>query len=145
SLPTDPTGADLGTVFRITTNGQFTPLVQFHGTNGSNPGASLALGPDGNLYGSTADGGPGGGGTLFRIVLAPLLTGITKGANGNVVVTGSGPPDSPYQLLSSANVSAPLATWTSLTSGLLGPDGTFSFTDNGAAAVQARFYRLSIP
>jgi len=145
SLPTDPTGADLGTVFRITTNGLFTPLFQFQGTNGANPGASLALGPDGNLYGSTANGGPGGGGTLFRIVLTPLLTGITKGADGNMVVTGTGPPDSPYRLLSSANVSAPLATWTSLTSGILGADGTFSFTDDGAAAVQARFYRLSIP
>jgi hypothetical protein len=45
--------------------------------------------------------------------------------------------------VSSANVSAPVATWTSLTSGVLGADGTFSFTDNGAAAAQARFYRLS--
>jgi hypothetical protein len=62
-----------------------------------------------------------------------------------MVVTGSGPPGSPYRLLSSANVSAPIATWTPLTSGVLGADGTFSFTDNGAAAVPARFYRLSIP
>jgi uncharacterized repeat protein (TIGR03803 family) len=145
SLVNDPSSTGLGTVFRITTNGLFTSLFQFQGTNGSNPGAALALGPDGNLYGSTANGGPGGGGTLFRIVLAPLLTGITKGANGNVVVTGSGPPGSPYRLLSSANVSAPIATWTSLTSGVLGTDGTFSFTDNGAAAVRARFYRLSTP
>jgi len=145
SLPTDPIGADLGTVFRITTNGLFTALFQFQGPNGASPGASLALGPDGNLYGSTENGGPGGGGTLFRIVLAPLLTGITKGVNGNMVVTGSGPPGSPYRVFSSANVSAPLATWTSLTSGVLGADGTFSFTDNGAAAAQVRFYRLSTP
>jgi hypothetical protein len=62
-----------------------------------------------------------------------------------MVVTGSGPPGSQYRLLSSANVSAPIATWTSLTSGVLGTDGTFSFTDNGAATVQARFYRLSTP
>jgi len=145
SLLNDPSSSGLGTVFRLTTNDLFTPLLQFQGTNGSNPGASLALGPDGNLYGSTANGGPGGGGTLFRIVLTPLLTGITKGVNGNMVVTGSGPPGSPYRLLSSANVSAPIATWTSLTSGDLGADGTFSFTDNGAAAVNARFYRLSTP
>jgi uncharacterized repeat protein (TIGR03803 family) len=145
SLPTDPIGADLGTVFRITTNGLFTPLLQFDGTNGANPGASLAFGPDGNLYGSTENGGPGGGGTLFRIVLAPLLTGITKGLNGSMVVTGSGAPDSPFRLLSSADVSAPIATWTSLTSGVLDADGTFSFTDNGAAASQGRFYRLSTP
>jgi hypothetical protein len=48
---------NLGTVFRITTNGVFTSLVLFHGTNGSNPSASLTLGQDGNLYGTTLAGG----------------------------------------------------------------------------------------
>ena len=57
----------LGTVFRVTPNGLFTSLVQFQGTNGSNPAGPLALGNDGNLYGTTANGGPGGGGTIFRI------------------------------------------------------------------------------
>jgi len=65
--------------------------------------------------------------------------------NGGMVVVGSGPPGSPYRLLASGNVSAPLAAWTSLTSGIFGADGTFSFADNAAATVQARFYRLSTP
>jgi uncharacterized repeat protein (TIGR03803 family) len=72
----NPSGAGLGTAFRITTNGVLTPFIIFHGTNGSNPQAPLALGPDGNLYGSTPNGGPGGGGTIFRINLdeAPSFT-----------------------------------------------------------------------
>ena len=63
-----------GTVFRITTNGVFTSLVQFHGTNGSNPQAALAIGPDGNLYGTTSADGAGGGGTIFRVVLNNTIT-----------------------------------------------------------------------
>jgi len=145
SIVNDPNGTGLGTIFRLTTNGVFTSLFQFQGTNGSNPGASLTLGPDGNLYGSNANGGPGGGGTIFRIVLTPLLTGITKGVNGGMVVVGSGLPGNSYRLLASDDVSAPVATWTSLTSGNFGADGAFSFTDNGAATIKARFYRLSSP
>jgi len=72
------------------------PLFNSRAPNGSNPDASLTLGPDGNLYGSNANGGPGGGGTIFRIVShTPLLTGITKGVNGGMVVVGSGLPGNP--------------------------------------------------
>jgi uncharacterized repeat protein (TIGR03803 family) len=141
----DPTSTGLGTVFRITSNGLFTSLFQFQGTNGSNPAASLTLGPDGNLYGSTANGGPGGGGTIFRIILTPMFTGLARGSNGNVLLNGSGPPGCPYSLLASDSISAPLAAWTSLTMGTFSADGTFSFPDNGAALVPTRFYRLSTP
>jgi uncharacterized repeat protein (TIGR03803 family) len=145
SIVNDPNRTGLGTLFRITTNGLFTSLFQFQGTNGSNPGVSLTLGPDGNLYGSTQDGGPGGGGTIFRIVLTPLLTGITRGENGTMVLSGSGLPGGSYRVLASADVSLPIAAWTSLTSGNFGADGAFSFTDNAAASRAARFYRLSTP
>ena len=63
----NPGTLGLGTVFRVTPNGLFTSLVQFQGTNGSNPAAPLVLGNDDNLYGTTANEGPGGGGTIFRI------------------------------------------------------------------------------
>jgi uncharacterized repeat protein (TIGR03803 family) len=139
----DSTG--LGTVFRITTNGVFTPLVLFQGTNGSNPSAPLVLGNDGNLYGTTANGGPGGGGTIFRIVLTSQFTGIAKGPGGSVVLTGTGPSGEAYRLLASTNVSLPIASWTSLTTNAFDTNGQFSFTDAGAATVNVRFYRISVP
>ena len=63
----------LGTLFKVTTNGAFTPLVSFDGTNGAYPAAALMLSSNGNLYGTTAGGGvygetPGAGyGTIFKL------------------------------------------------------------------------------
>jgi uncharacterized repeat protein (TIGR03803 family) len=143
STNNNPNG--LGTVFRITTKGAFTPLTLFQGTNGSNPSAPLVLGSDGNLYGTTAHGGPCGGGTVFRIVLTPQFTRIAKVANGNVSITGIGPSASPYRLWASSALSAPVGTWTELTNNVFTSDGSFSYTDTEAAAAPARFYRVSTP
>jgi uncharacterized repeat protein (TIGR03803 family) len=62
---TTPTGgpgsnnnADFGTVFRITPAGAFTNLVNFTSDNGTNPYAPPIEGSDGDLYGTTAGGGP---------------------------------------------------------------------------------------
>jgi uncharacterized repeat protein (TIGR03803 family) len=43
--------------------------------DGMEPGR-LTLGPDGLLYGTTATGGPGGGGTIFRMTLAGTVTTV---------------------------------------------------------------------
>jgi uncharacterized repeat protein (TIGR03803 family) len=145
SLGNNPFGSGLGTVFRITTNGDFTPLVLFQGTNGSNPQAPLTLGPDGNLYGTTANGGSGGAGTIFRILLAPQFTGIASLTNGNVSLRGTGPSGSPFRLWASTDLSIPVVSWTLLTNSVFADDGTFSYTDTGAAAIPARFYWLSTP
>jgi len=40
---------------------------------------------DGNFYGTTFEGGPGGGGTLFRLVECPLITGVSA-AEENVML-----------------------------------------------------------
>src|SRR5262249_42349682 len=130
---------------RHTTNGVFTSLVTFQGTNGSNPYASLVMGNDGNLYGTTLLGGPGGGGTIFRIVLTPRLSGITRLANGDVSLTGTGPSGSPFRLWTSTDVAKPLAFWTLLTNSTFAADGTFSLADTAAANLTARFYRVSVP
>lgn len=46
---------------------QYTVLHYFDGSDGCQPDANLTLGPDGNLYGTTATGGPGGAGVVFEI------------------------------------------------------------------------------
>ena len=57
-----------GTVFRITSNGNYTNLYSFgSGTDGINPYAGLVQGNDGNFYGTTEYGGNYGNGTVFRI------------------------------------------------------------------------------
>jgi uncharacterized repeat protein (TIGR03803 family) len=66
--------SDIGTVFRVTTNGMVTTLVSFANTNGANPQAALTLAPDGNFYGTTYNGGGYGEGTIFRITTNGALT-----------------------------------------------------------------------
>ena len=143
STTNDPAGSGLGTIFQITTNGAFTSLVLFQDTNGSHPHAPLVLGNDGNLYGATTQGGPGLGGTIFRIALTAKFTSITLSPGGSVLITGTGPSDTAYRLLASSDLSLPIASWTVLTNSVFAADGTFSFTDTGAVALPARFYRVS--
>ena len=68
-----------GTVFQLTTSGTLTTLASFNFTNGASPN-SLTLGNDGNFYGTTSRGGisnstyTGGMGTVFRILVVPIIT-----------------------------------------------------------------------
>jgi uncharacterized repeat protein (TIGR03803 family) len=64
-----------GTVFRIAPNGSFTSLYSFTGgPDGGQPYAGLVQGMDGNLYGSTSEGGFTRTGTLFKITPSGALT-----------------------------------------------------------------------
>ena len=52
--------SDIGTVFALTSGGVFTTLIDFtgsDGTRGTAPLAGLLQGGDGNLYGTTSEGG----------------------------------------------------------------------------------------
>ena len=77
---------------------KFTTLHSFHGTDGSEPQASLVQATDGNLYGTTFDGGTNGDGTVFKISPSGALTtlhsfdgtdgqnpwaGVIQASNGN--------------------------------------------------------------
>ena len=60
-----------GTVFQITLSGALTTLYSFCSqaacADGQYPAAGLVQATNGNLYGTTADGGANGDGTVFRI------------------------------------------------------------------------------
>ena len=58
----------VGTIFKITPNGDFSVLHSFNVAAGANPYAGLVQGSDGNFYGTTSAGGSNDGyGTVFKI------------------------------------------------------------------------------
>jgi uncharacterized repeat protein (TIGR03803 family) len=70
-------GVNAGTIFRLDANGTLTTLHRFNpDTDGRTPYGFLAQAADGTLYGTTYEGGPNGGGTVFRLTIptAPPLT-----------------------------------------------------------------------
>jgi uncharacterized repeat protein (TIGR03803 family) len=90
--PGVPYSSGSGTVFKLTTNGNLTALSYFYGTNGSRPRSGLVQAKDGNLYGTTHNGGTStdiafsevGYGTVFRISPTGEFTSLLSfvGTNG---------------------------------------------------------------
>ena len=65
-----------GTVFKMTPTGSFTTLHKFSYTDGGNPGVPPIQASDGNLYGTTSDGGTTGAGSVFQITPTGTLTTV---------------------------------------------------------------------
>ncbi len=68
-----------GTVFKITSDSELTPLYSFSGPDGADPQGALVLASDGNFYGTTRNGGTdnncfNGCGTVFKISPLPPYT-----------------------------------------------------------------------
>lgn len=86
---------DLGTVFKVTTGGVFTTLVEFTSagaTNrGHNPNGGLTLAADGNFYGMTTFGGAGNIGTVFRMTPGGNLTTLVEFTGNGATGKGSKP------------------------------------------------------
>ncbi len=77
-----------GTIFRVSSTGEFTNLHNFDGTDGQNPAAALVAGSDGNFYGTTEYGGTLSGGTIFRVTPAGAVTTLYNFSGG---ADGGGP------------------------------------------------------
>jgi uncharacterized repeat protein (TIGR03803 family) len=87
-------GADSeGTVFEITNTETVaapayasvpTTLVSFNRTNGANPGATLTVDANGDLFGTTSAGGVYGDGTVFSLAAMrrPAWRGSSSGGAG---------------------------------------------------------------
>jgi uncharacterized repeat protein (TIGR03803 family) len=103
-----PGGSNYGTIFKMTPAGALTTLHSFNQADGWSP-AALIKGTDGNFYGTTASGGPGGSnyGTIFKMTPTGVLTtlhafnqadgwqpgGMFQNTDGNFYgVTASGGP-----------------------------------------------------
>src|SRR6202162_5603766 len=71
-----------GTAFRVTPSGMLTRLYEFcsqpNCADGDEPNGALTQGPDGYLYGITAEGGAynSGGGTIFKMTLTGSIVTI---------------------------------------------------------------------
>ncbi|MGA9304307.1 MAG: choice-of-anchor tandem repeat GloVer-containing protein [Candidatus Sulfotelmatobacter sp.] len=63
-----------GTVFMIGSDGDFTLLHSFKGTDGYNPTGGLVQATDGNFYGATYSGGANGDGTVFKMTPGGAVT-----------------------------------------------------------------------
>lgn len=113
-----------GTVFRITTGGAFTTLHSMTAGEGNRPVGRLALGADGNLYGTNAAGGGTStsgsvyNGSAFRITPAGTFTVL-------------------FRFIADTSVDA-VNTGIYPASGLItGPDGNFYGTTESAVATNA--------
>ena len=100
--------AGKGAIFKVSTNGTgFTTLHAFGvGADGQSPQAPLLIGIDGALYGTTAGGGTGGLGTIFKLAAdgsaetvlhsfaaeaadgqSPYTAGLVQGSDGTLYGT----------------------------------------------------------
>lgn len=91
---TAPTGGPhgFGTVYKITASGAFHVIYSFTGGNdGAHPYSGLSLGTDGNLYGTTSDGGANSQGTIFKITTGGKLATLHS-FNGTDGCQAQSPP-----------------------------------------------------
>ena len=104
-LNTNGSPSVYGTVFNVTTNGALTTLYAFTGRDGANPAGRLLRGSDGNLYGTTVNGGTAGRGTIFRLSHVPVPSiRSTRPGRSNFVLTWSAAVWQKYQVQYSTNL-----------------------------------------
>lgn len=123
----------LGSVFKITPGGTFTTLHSFCSasscTDGADPAGGVVQGSDGNLYGTSGEGGQNGsgtfGGTIFQLTLAGGFTTLYNFCAQSGCTDGSDPGAPPMQ----------------------GTDGNFyglAGTGDGSPPGKGEVYKLSV-
>jgi uncharacterized repeat protein (TIGR03803 family) len=138
---TNDAGLGYGTIFEMTTNGTLTTLISFNGTNGASPQAGLVQSTDGNFYGTTANGGTNGYGTVFRlgiIVPPPRFLTVTR-AGTMLTLTWSATVSQGYQLLYKTNLTQ--GVWSNLNSSVTATNPIMTTVDT-IGPDRERFYRI---
>ncbi len=120
-----------------------TPLYSFPANGsaaGTHPFANLALGSDGNYYGTTSTGGANGSGTVFKMTPAGALTTIYTfsskygGANGAAANSDGANPNAGLVIASNG-----LLYGTTSSGGTAGEGTVFSLTTAGALTTLYNF------
>ena len=144
-----------GTIYKITSTGELTPLYQFGSlpnfADGFQAGAPLVQGIDGSFYGSTRFGGTngnGGFGTLFKICVplnppANQISGLSV-ADSNIVVAVPSVAGETYQLQYRADLT--LDDWSNIPDACVSnsPGALLTVTNFGGALAPQGFYRFDI-
>ncbi len=86
-------------------------------------------------------------GQVRLVVLAPAapVIGNASFANGNFVMTGTGPTNLNYYVLTATNVALPPASWTCVQTNQFSATGTFACTNSVNPAMPQSYYRLQLP
>lgn len=122
-----------GSVFRLTPSGTVTTLYSFCSlsscTDGAYPAGGLVLGTDGNLYGTTAEGGTSNAGTFFRITTAGTLKTLHSFISAEAVMPYSAP----------IQVTSGLFVGTSYEGGQFNGGSVYTVTTSGVVTVVYSF------
>jgi uncharacterized repeat protein (TIGR03803 family) len=137
-------GNGLGTLFRVTTSGTLTTLVNFNNTNGAYPIGGVTFGPDNNLYGTASSGGIGNNGTVFELGPQPGLITLAGDGVGNYTVFAGSYPNSTNRIWATTNLALP-SSWQVLGTIITDANGMGQLLDTNAADIPAKYYRLSYP
>jgi hypothetical protein len=122
----------------ISSEYQFSGSVGFNpsyvkNTPGSYPNGGLARGPYGNLYGTTAEGGANGVGTVFD-----LWAFLNAAFSGNQIILSWPTNATGFALESTTNLANPV-TWTpASTASIVGSQ----YVETNSASGKWKFYRL---
>jgi uncharacterized repeat protein (TIGR03803 family) len=130
-----------GMLFQVAPNSTETPLLSFNGLDGQEPFAGMILATDGNLYGTTYEGGLGGGtgGIFFRLTTGGSYTvlyhfGYPPDTIGNIVLTDAYAVSAPLVQGSDGNFYG-----TSSAGGTFGKGTVFRLTTGGLETVLYSF------
>jgi len=129
-------------ILRVELSGALTSLASLDGLGSGSD--FLVFGKDGNLYGTTGDGGSFGGGTFFRLNIpgagSPKIISTTKSGN-TIRFNWLALPGRSYQLQFTTSLTSP--KWANSGSPLTATNTTMSVSETFSSDPK-RFYRLAL-
>jgi uncharacterized protein (TIGR03437 family) len=114
-----PSELSAGTIFRITAGGALTTLYSFCSqagcADGQDPSSALVQSADGNLYGTTIEGGASGRGTVFKLAFPSSTASPVIKQTGGILNGGSFQPGivpGSWLTIFGTNLSSTTDSWT---------------------------------